>query len=67
MEPNLDEFCQRLLTRLAGAEQQADDIAVVALRRLPAPVQRTIHRLDPLGSRRRAAPFAHTLLLIARA
>ena len=26
-----------------------------------------IHRLDPLGSRPRAAPFAHTLLLIARA
>ena len=35
-------------------------------RRLPAPVQRGIHRLDPLGSRPRAAPFAHTLLLIAR-
>jgi SAM-dependent methyltransferase len=36
-------------------------------RRLPAVVQRAIHRLDPLGSRPRAAPFAHTLLLIARA
>ena len=36
-------------------------------RRLPAPVQRAIHRLDPLGSRPRTAPFAHTLLLIARA
>jgi SAM-dependent methyltransferase len=35
-------------------------------RRLPVSVQRGIHRLDPLGSRRRAAPFAHTLLLIAR-
>ena len=35
-------------------------------RRLPVPVQRGIHRLDPLGSRPRAAPFAHTLLLIAR-
>jgi SAM-dependent methyltransferase len=36
-------------------------------RRLPAAVQRGIHRLDPLGSRPRAAPFAHTLLLIAHA
>jgi SAM-dependent methyltransferase len=35
-------------------------------RRLPVPVQRGIHRLDRLGSRPRAAPFAHTLLLIAR-
>jgi SAM-dependent methyltransferase len=36
-------------------------------RRLPAAAQRAIHRLDPLGSRPRAAPFAHTLLLIAHA
>jgi SAM-dependent methyltransferase len=35
-------------------------------RRLPVPVQHGIHLLDPLGSRPRAAPFAHTLLLIAR-
>jgi SAM-dependent methyltransferase len=35
-------------------------------RRLPAPLQRAIHRFDRLGSRPRAAPFAHTLLLIAR-
>jgi SAM-dependent methyltransferase len=35
-------------------------------RRLPVSVQRGIHRLDPVGSRPRAAPFAHTLLLIAR-
>ena len=33
VEPSLDAFCQRLLMRLAGAGQQADDIAVVALRR----------------------------------
>jgi CheY-like chemotaxis protein len=33
VEPSLDAFCQRLLVRLAGAEEQADDIAVVALRR----------------------------------
>jgi SAM-dependent methyltransferase len=36
-------------------------------RRLPVSAQRTLHRLDPLGSRPRAAPFGHTLLLIARA
>ena len=35
-------------------------------RRLPAGVQRALHRLDPLGSRRRLAPLGHTLLLIAR-
>jgi CheY-like chemotaxis protein len=33
VEPSLDAFCQRLLTHLAGAGEQADDIAVVALRR----------------------------------
>jgi serine phosphatase RsbU (regulator of sigma subunit) len=33
VEPRLDAFCQRLLIRMAGADQQADDIAVVALRR----------------------------------
>jgi CheY-like chemotaxis protein len=31
--PSLDAFCQRLLERLVGADEQADDIAVVALRR----------------------------------
>ena len=36
-------------------------------RRLPAALQRGLHRLDGLGSRPRAAPFAHTLFLIARA
>jgi hypothetical protein len=36
-------------------------------RRLPARVQRTLQRLDPLGSRPRLAPFGHTLMLIARA
>lgn len=36
-------------------------------RRLPAPAQRALHRLDPaLGSRPRGAALAHTLLLIAR-
>jgi CheY-like chemotaxis protein len=33
VEPSLDAFCQRLLVRLAGSAEQADDIAVVALRR----------------------------------
>jgi serine phosphatase RsbU (regulator of sigma subunit) len=33
VEPSLDAFCQRLLVRLSGAVEQADDIAVVALRR----------------------------------
>jgi serine phosphatase RsbU (regulator of sigma subunit) len=33
VEQSLDAFCSRLLTRMAGAEQPADDIAVVAVRR----------------------------------
>jgi CheY-like chemotaxis protein len=33
VEPSLDAFCQRLLVRLASAGEQADDIAVVAVRR----------------------------------
>jgi serine phosphatase RsbU (regulator of sigma subunit) len=36
VEQNLDAFCSRLLHRMAGAEQPADDIAVVALRRSPS-------------------------------
>ena len=35
-------------------------------RRLPPRAQRALHRLDALGSRRRAAPLGHTLMLIAR-
>jgi len=35
-------------------------------RRLPAPAQRLVRRLDRAGSRRRAAPLGHTLMLIAR-
>jgi SAM-dependent methyltransferase len=35
-------------------------------RRLPPALQRAVRPLDVLGSRRRAAPFGHTLLLIAR-
>jgi serine phosphatase RsbU (regulator of sigma subunit) len=33
VEPSLDAFCRRLLLQLGGTGQQADDIAVVALRR----------------------------------
>jgi CheY-like chemotaxis protein len=33
VEPSLDAFCQRLLVRLAGTDEQDDDIAIVALRR----------------------------------
>jgi CheY-like chemotaxis protein len=33
VEASLDAFCQRLLVGLAGTDQPADDIAVVALRR----------------------------------
>jgi SAM-dependent methyltransferase len=36
-------------------------------RRLPTGVQRALQPLDDIGSRPRAAPFGHTLLLIARA
>jgi SAM-dependent methyltransferase len=36
-------------------------------RRLPRPLQRALRPLDALGSRRRTAPFGHTLMLIARA
>jgi hypothetical protein len=35
-------------------------------RRLPIPLQRALAPLDGLGSRPRAARFAHTLMLIAR-
>ena len=35
-------------------------------RRMPGPVQRALQPVDELGSRPRAAPFGHTLLLIAR-
>jgi SAM-dependent methyltransferase len=34
-------------------------------RRMPTPLQRTLQPLDGLGSRRRAAKFGHTLMLIA--
>ena len=34
VEQDLDAFCRRLVRQLAGPDQQADDIAVVALRRV---------------------------------
>jgi CheY-like chemotaxis protein len=33
VEPDLDDFCRRVLVQLSGAVEQADDIAVIALRR----------------------------------
>jgi SAM-dependent methyltransferase len=51
--------------RAAGLEPQLHALTY-GWRRLPAPAQRGLHRLDPLGSRPRAAPFGHTLMLIAR-
>jgi hypothetical protein len=34
---------------------------------MPPALQRSLQPLDALGSRRRAAPLGHTLMLIARA
>ena len=57
--------------RLATAARRAGlDLELHALtyswRRLPPRVQRLVHRLDEVGSRPRAAPLGHTLMLIAR-
>ncbi len=52
--------------RAAGLEPELHAVTY-SWRRLPPGVQRALHRLDgPLGSRPRAAPFGHTLLLLAR-
>jgi SAM-dependent methyltransferase len=51
--------------RAAGLEPELHAVTF-GWRRLPAAAQRAVHRLDPLGSRPRLAPFGHTLLLIAR-
>jgi len=58
----------RLLTREARAAGLEPELHAVTYgwRRLPPGGQRALHRLDRLGSRRRAAPFGHTLMLIAR-
>lgn len=52
--------------RDAGLEPELHAITYT-WRRLPTPLQRLIQPVDGLGSRPRAAPFGHTLLLIARA
>jgi len=51
--------------RSAGLEPELHTVTF-GWRRLPAPAQRALHALDGLGSRRRVAPFGHTLMLIAR-
>jgi SAM-dependent methyltransferase len=58
----------RALTRDARAAGLEPELHAVTFgwRRLPVPAQRTLHRLDSLGSRERLARFGHTLMLIAR-
>jgi SAM-dependent methyltransferase len=51
--------------RAAGLEPELHAVTF-GWRRLPAAAQRTLHRLDALGSRPRLARFGHTLMLIAR-
>ncbi len=58
---------RRLVTEARRAGLVAELHAVTyTWRRLPPAVQRALQPLDAVGSRRRAAPFGHTLLLIAR-
>jgi SAM-dependent methyltransferase len=58
----------RTLVREARAVGLDPELHAVTFgwRRLPARLQRALHRLDRLGSRPRLAPFGHTLLLIGR-
>jgi SAM-dependent methyltransferase len=51
--------------RAAGLEPEIHAVTY-GWRRLAPPLQAALAPLDALGSRRRAAPFGHTLLLIAR-
>jgi SAM-dependent methyltransferase len=51
--------------RAAGLEPELHAVTF-GWRRLPRGLQRLVQRLDGLGSRPRAAPFGHTLMLIAR-
>lgn len=53
-------------SRAAGLEPELHAVTY-GWRRLPPPLQTALHPLDALGSRRRAARFGHTLMLIARA
>jgi hypothetical protein len=50
--------------REAGLEPELHAITYT-WRRLPPALQRVLALLEVLGSRRRAAPFGHTLMLIA--
>jgi SAM-dependent methyltransferase len=52
--------------RAAGLEPELHAVTY-AWRRLPRTIQALVGPLDALGSRPRAAPFGHTLMLIARA
>jgi SAM-dependent methyltransferase len=58
----------RVLVREARAVGLEPELHAVTFgwRRLPAAAQRALHALDSAGSRPRAAPFGHTLMLIAR-
>jgi SAM-dependent methyltransferase len=51
--------------RAAGLDPELHTVTY-GWRRLPAPAQRLARRLDRGGSRPRAAPLGHTLMLIAR-
>jgi hypothetical protein len=51
--------------RAAGLEPELHAVTY-GWRRLPPSLQRVVQPLDELGSRRRAAVFGHTLMLIAR-
>jgi SAM-dependent methyltransferase len=53
-------------SRLAGLRPELHAVTYV-WRRLPQPMQAAIRPLDGVGSRRRAARFGHTLMLIAHA
>jgi SAM-dependent methyltransferase len=57
---------RRLLeeARAAGLEPKLHAVSY-GWRRLPAPAQRALQSLDPLGSRPRLAPLGHTLMLLA--
>jgi SAM-dependent methyltransferase len=52
-------------SRAAGLDPELHAVTYT-WRRLPRPVQRALQPLDAIGSRSRAAPFGHTLMLIAR-
>jgi SAM-dependent methyltransferase len=51
--------------RAAGLDPELHAVTF-SWRRLAPSLQRALAPLDGLGSRRRAAPFGHTLMLIAR-